>query len=131
MAERAAEPLAIWPWPLPSEQLEVVRSAFAAMGAPFPVVPSPAAPGGPVRVLAMGSLPPFACNSALIGNPLSFDSVTKGLRWVLDPAQDLENGHTMLDYLRLYLGAEVKELENDGSEIFTVSPGSKSRVAFR
>ena len=125
------EPLAIWPWPAPPEQLEVVRRAYLALKLPFPVQPSPAVPGGPVRVLALGSMPSFICDSALIGDPLSFESVRNGLAWVLDTTQDIERGYTIVDYLRSLLGDDVKEIENDGSEIFDVSTGAKTEVAFR
>ena len=131
MADQAMEPLAIWPWPAPAEQLQVVREAFIKLALPFPVQPCPAVPGGPVRVLALGTLPPFICDSALMADPMNADFMVNALRWVLDSEQDLGRGHTVLDHLRLILGDEVREVENDGSEAFSVGAGSKSKVAFR
>lgn len=112
----ANHPLAIHPWPLPPEALRRVQQAFAALGAPFPVEPRPAVSGGPVRVLGLGSLPPFVCDAGLVKDPSNIEAIKKALRWVLDPSQPVEQGFTVLNYLDTYLGPGVVELEPEGPE---------------
>ena len=126
-----SEPLAIWPWPAPPEQLEVVRQAYLALGLDYSILPCPAVPGGPVRVLALGAPAPFLCDSAVIARPLALDSVLPGLRWVLTGDVNDTRGYMLVDQLTSLLGDGVKEIEDDGSEEFRPGASNKSRVAFR
>lgn len=104
-------PLAIHPWPVPQDALQRIQEAFSSLRAPFPVQPRPAVPGGPVRVLALGSLPPFICNAGLVRDPSNVDSIRNALRWVLDESQPVENGFTDTDYLKAFFGPEVRYIE--------------------
>jgi hypothetical protein len=106
----SAVPLAIFPYPLPPEITEVTKRAFMSLDLPFAVVPVPANPGEPGRILALGALPPFVCDCAPVADATNEDSVRNAIRWVLTAPQGDENGYMVLDYLKAAFGPETREL---------------------
>lgn len=100
-------PLAIWPHDIPDEQMDLIRQAKAALNLPFRVLPSPAVPGSPTRVLGMGSLPPFLCDCALVNDPTNPESVENALRWLLTAPEGDDRGFMALDYLNMWFGPGV------------------------
>jgi hypothetical protein len=104
-------PLAIYPWPLSAADMEKVKAAKAATGVPFRVLPCPAVPGTPVRILALRELPAFVCDTTPPVDPDNPDSLTNALRWVLDETEPVERGVTVLKYLKAIFGPETRELE--------------------
>lgn len=111
-----AVPLAIFPYPLPSEIAEVTKRAFMSLDLPFPVQPVPANPGEPGRVLALGTIPPFVCDCAPVTDPLNEDSVRNAIRWVLTAPPGDENGYMVLDYLKAAFGPETRFLGEEPVE---------------
>ena len=103
-------PLAIWPWPLRAEDMQLVKDAKAAAGIEEKVMPSEAVPGSPVRVLALGSLPPFVCDAGLVKEP-TVAAVADAIRWVLQAPAGDRSGFMVEDYMKALLGEETRELE--------------------
>lgn len=124
-------PLALYPWPPTPEQVDLIKRAKAELATDFQVVPVEGVPGGPVRILAFGKLPPFVCDTALVRDATSYTSVLAALRWVLTAEPGDDRGFMLVDYLRSILGADVKEIADDGYRNPDYYSGNKSRVAFR
>lgn len=107
-------PLCLWPYPAPPEQMALVKQAKTRLGLDFMVLPEPAVPGGDERVLALGSLPPFLCEAALVKDPTNAQSIENALRWVLTAPDGDNRGFGYVDYLGVIFGPGVKDL---GTEV--------------
>lgn len=103
-------PLQIHPWPPSDEQMAMVREAKASLNLDLKVLPTEAVPGLHGRVLALGSLPPWLCDAALVKEPLSEGSVTRALDWLLTAPEGDDRGFMVKDYLEAIFGHEVEEL---------------------
>ena len=103
-------PLAIWGEPLPGD-MELLKAAKAALDLPFLIAPVLAMPGGPTRVLALRSLPGFACEYALIKDPSNPEALLAGMRWVLDPSVEDTRASGYGDWLSAVLGDDVVEVD--------------------
>lgn len=109
-------PLALWPHNIPDEQMALIKQAKANIDVPYRVLPSPAVPGGHERVMAMGELPPFLCEAALVKDPTNAQSVENALRWLLTAPESDNRGFGYVDYLAAIFGPGVKELEPETVE---------------
>jgi len=109
-------PLAIWPHEIPDEQMALIKQAKANIDVPYRVLPSPAVPGGHERVLAMGELPPFLCDAALVKDPTNPQSVENALRWLLTAPEGDERGFGYTQYLEAIFGPGVKDLGTEEVE---------------
>lgn len=81
-------PLPIWPRTVTEAQLAMVKRAKLEVSPPFDVLPSPAVPGSPGRILAFGEVPPFLSESVLIApeNVDRYESVLAAMRfWLTAP----------------------------------------------
>lgn len=104
-------PLAIHPWPLAPEQLELVQRAYLEIAPPFPVQPVKAVPGEPTRVFGMGSVPPFAVETALVRDVTNYEEIRAALRhYLFAPAGSTEGFWTATDFLNVFLGPGVTEI---------------------
>lgn len=83
---RAPRPLAVYPFPLPPEQEQIAKRAVEELAPPFPIIPVAAHPGEPGHVLAMGTVPPFICECAIVRDPTNAESVKRAVAAVLDPS---------------------------------------------
>ncbi len=103
-------PIACHPWPLPDEQLEVLKQAKARMNVNFRIAPVEGGPGIDGRVLAFGELPPYLCKFApvLPVNVLNVDSVEAALRFALG---DVSDRYSHADWLESIFGEGVELLE--------------------
>lgn len=52
-------PLPIWPHDMSDERMEMLKRAKSEVAVDYQVMPVPAVPGSPGRVLAFGEVPPF------------------------------------------------------------------------
>lgn len=89
MAE--VRPLPLWPHSLSPEQLALIKRAKLEVGPSFDVLPSPAVPESPGRILAFGEVPPFLCESVLIApeNVDRYESVLAAMRfWLTAPERE-------------------------------------------
>jgi hypothetical protein len=111
-----ARPLCLYPHDIPDDQMQLIRQAKANLDLPYKVIPSPAVPGGHERVLAMGELPPFLCDAALVKDPTNAQSVENALRWLLTAPEGDNRGFGYGDYLEAIFGAPVTELEPETVE---------------
>lgn len=111
-----SRPLCTWPHTIPDEQMQLIRQAKAKLDLPYKVIPSPAVPGGHERVLAMGELPPFLCEAALVKDPTSAESVENALRWLLTAPEGDKRGFGYTEYLSAIFGPGVTELESETIE---------------
>lgn len=109
-------PLPIWPHTATQEQLEMIRRAKLEVGAPFQVQPSPAVPGSPGRVLALGEVPPFLCETILIApqNIHTYSSILGAMRHWLTAPPDAPGSITEAAWLSHVMGCEVKEVRDGG-----------------
>lgn len=96
-------PLQIHPWPTP--HMEIVKAAKVSLDTDVKVLPTPAAPGLHGRVLALGELPPWVCDAALVREPELLDSVQKALEWLLAAPEGDTRGFMVADYMEAWLGA--------------------------
>lgn len=77
-------PLAIHPWPLPPERLDLLKQAKATLSdIDVKVYPTEAVVSAGVRVLSFAGRPPFVCSYAPVENPLDVASIASALRLVL------------------------------------------------
>lgn len=90
----------------------LLRQAKAEISTPFQVRTEGAVPGGPVRVLAFGLLPPFACESVLISpeNVFKPESVRKALEVYFTADEDHPNVISHARWLSIQMGVQVEYL---------------------
>lgn len=95
----------------------LLRQAKAQLDVSFKVETSPAVPGGPVRVLAFGILPPFFCESVLIRpeNVFNGEIVHKALDIYFNAPADHPAVISESEWLGMHMGGPVKYV---GSEVF-------------
>lgn len=103
-------PLQIHPWPPSDEQMGLIREAKVSLNTDVKVMPTRAAPGTHARVLALGELPPWVCDAALVKDCTNVESLTAALEWLLLAPADDTRGFMVLDYLEAVFGMGVKEL---------------------
>lgn len=105
----------------------MIRRAKLEVGAPFAVQPSPAVPGSPGRVLALGEVPPFLCESVLVApdNAGRYESILGAMRFWLTAPEGAEGSITDEMWLSGVMGCEVRlapepepvvHLPNEGGE---------------
>src|SRR4051812_4552606 len=94
---------------MPNDHMDAVRQAKAALSVNYRVAPSPAAPGGPTRVLALREAPPWLCDYALVSDPNNAESMVAALEWVLGDGDD-DRATLIIDQLRAQFG-DVTEIE--------------------
>jgi hypothetical protein len=102
-------PLPIWPHDITQEQHEMIRRAKLEVAPSFQVMPAPAVPGSPGRVLALGAVPPFFCESVLVApqNTNTYSSILAAVRYWLT-AEDGEPGSfTHSEWLSYVMGCDV------------------------
>lgn len=59
-------PLPVWPYPLTAGRAAALKAAKLSMELPYLIVPVPAVPASPGRVLMFGEIPPHVCEGVLI-----------------------------------------------------------------
>jgi len=103
-------PLPIWPHEMTPERDAMLRAAKAELDLPFKIVPSPAAPAGPARVLAFGAVPPFLCEFVYI-RPENVDRY-ESVRGALHACLTAPAGHggviTEEQWMSAVMGAPVR-----------------------
>ncbi len=104
-------PLALYPYPVAEADGKLIRAAKASLQLDFQVQPSPAVPGGPVRVLALRDRPPWLCDAAIVMDPSKPGALESALQWVLTD-RPVEEGYSVLTYLKSIFGPEVKEVDD-------------------
>lgn len=92
-------PLALYPYPVTEADLEAIKAAKAALNLPYRVVPVQAVPGGPVRVLALRSGPPFLCDFRGTADPLTDADLPAKLAWVLGEIEHDPKASLLADQL--------------------------------
>ena len=102
-------PLPIWGAPQPGD-MEALRRAKAALGAPFLIAPCVAVPGSPTRVLALREPPPFVTDYALVADPANDAAMLAAMRWALDDDVYDKRATSVLDMLREQFGPDVQEV---------------------
>lgn len=111
MSQSNIQPLPVWPWPVLDEDMERLKTAKAKVDVPFKVLPRPASVGSPGRIIAIGSMPDFPCDYAVINdhtNQAAYDAV---MEWVLHPDLIDERASTEEDWLSFHFGARLKFVE--------------------
>jgi hypothetical protein len=105
------QPLPIWPWPVAAEDMDRLKTAKAKVDVPFKVLPRPAVVGSPGRVIAIGTMPDFPCEYAVINdhtNQAAYDAV---MEWVLHPELIDDRASNEEDWLSYHFGVPVKFIE--------------------
>lgn len=102
-------PLPIFPYPVSKEDMDAIKAAKAAMGVDFKVLPRPAVPGSPGRVLALREKPHWFTPYAPVGHPERAESMIAALEWVLLNTDD-PRGVTDLQWLSELMPG-VREIE--------------------
>lgn len=123
-------PLPLWPHSLSQEQLALIKRAKLEVGPSFDVLPSPAVPESPGRILAFGEVPPFLCESVLIApeNVLRYKSILAAMRFWLSAPEGEAGTVTPEMWLSHVMGCNVIYL---GNEEVTGGEGRGSSVVFR
>lgn len=103
-------PLQVYPWPVSDEQMLVLREAKESLNIGTKVLPTEAVVGMHARVLALGSVPPWVCEVALVRDPSNAASVAGALDWLLNAPEGDERGITVPDRLSMIFGKPVREL---------------------
>lgn len=103
-------PLQIYPWPVDEVRMNLIKQAKATLNLELKVLPTQAVPGLHARVLALGKLPPWLCDAALVRDPSNVDSVQAALEWVLTAPEGDERGFMVKDYMHSIFGEPVLEL---------------------
>lgn len=101
--------LYIYPWESWPEQRERARRAKEELGLDEMIQPTPAGPGTPGisgRVLAFGSMPPFACDYALVRSDAGMKDA---LSWACGLTED-RRAATIATWLTNVMGGKVEEL---------------------
>lgn len=98
-------PLPIHPAPTEA-QAASIRAAKAALALPFTVQIVAAVPGAGLRVLALGTAPPWLCDYALVTDPANLEAA---LKWVLSDEVD-PRASLVIDQLRSVFGTNVTEV---------------------
>lgn len=108
-------PLPIFPWPMSPEREALVREAYNATGTHVSIIPCPAVPESPGRVLAFGQIPDFVCETVLIRaeNVDNVDSIRRALDFTLHTPMvpgGTPGTFTHAMWLSAVMGCEVKFL---------------------
>lgn len=106
-------PLALHPYPVPDAVLALLKRAKGELDVEYQVVPVPAVPGGPTRVLAFMAPPPFLCECAIVVDPTNYEAIREGMKLVLQGDADDSRLFTSLDYLRALMGPDVREISDE------------------
>jgi hypothetical protein len=108
MAE-GPRPLPIWPHDITDEQHEMIRRAKLEVGVDFSVMPAPAVPGSPGRVLAIGAVPPFFCESVLVSpqNVNTYSSILGAMRFWLTAEPGEPGSFVESEWLSYVMGCDV------------------------
>ena len=101
-------PLQIYPWPVSPELMEHIRRAKQSINLDAKVLPTEAVPGGPSRVLALGSLPPFVCDAALVKDPSDGAAIQRALNWLLTAPPMDKSGFMKEDYITSFFPDAVE-----------------------
>lgn len=111
-------PLQVWGQPREGD-IEALRAAKTALSLPFRVLPVPAVPGGPTRVLALREAPPFLCDYALVRDPANPAALEAAMAWVLNPQKGDPRAVLVIDMLRAIFGDDVTEVPHvaDGENV--------------
>ena len=109
-------PLPLWPHSLSDEQLAMVKRAKLEVDPPFTILPSPAVPGSPGRVLAFGEVPPFLSEIVLIApeNVNRYESILGAMRFWLTAPPEAPPSISEAQWLSHVMGCEVKEVTSGG-----------------
>lgn len=101
--------LPVYPWPMSDERLELVKQAKAALELPYKIMPAPAVPGSPGRVLCFGRPAPFYTESVVVGadNVDKLDSVKAALEFTLEAPAGTSGSFTEQMWLSAVMGCEV------------------------
>jgi hypothetical protein len=104
-------PLPIFPsTPLTPQRDALLRAAKASLDLPFKILPSPAAPAGPARVLAFGVVPDFMCEFVYI-RAENVDRL-ESVRGALEACLTAPAGHpgviTEEQWMSAVMGVEVR-----------------------
>lgn len=102
-------PLPIYPYPVSKEDMDAIKAAKAAMNVDFKVLPRPAVPGSPGRVLALREKPNWFTSYAPVGHPERPESMKAALEWVLSDKDD-PRGVTDVQWLNELMPG-VREVE--------------------
>lgn len=110
-------PLPVWPHGLTPERDLLLRRAKRELGLDFCILPCPAVPASPGRVLAFGSLPDFLCEAVLIRpeNTERYESVLAALRFTLTAPAGTPGAFDEGDYVRALMPGAV-EVERESYE---------------
>lgn len=81
-------PLPIFPYPVSKEDMDAIKAAKASMNVDFKVLPRPAVPGSPGRVLALREKPSWFTAYAPVAHPERPESMKAALEWVLSDKDD-------------------------------------------
>jgi hypothetical protein len=98
-------PLPCHPAPT-ATQTQAIRAAKVALALPFTVQIVAAVPGAGLRVLALGTAPPWLCDYALVTDPAN---LKEALKWVLSDDVD-PRASLVIDQLRSVFGLSVNEV---------------------
>lgn len=116
-------PLPIYPWPVSAEDMAAVKQAKLDSGLSFKVMPRPAVPGSPGRILALRKEPHFLTVEpfALVADPSNAAGMLAAMRFVYDPNNDDPRGRSALTQLRAIFGKDVKEIGKEQLALENVS----------
>lgn len=103
-------PLRLWPHDITEAQLAMIRQGKADMDVDFKILPSPAEPGGPGRVLAFGQIPPFFSESVVIGgdNVNRPESIRAAMEFALTAPAGAPGSFTEEAWLQAVMGVPVR-----------------------
>ena len=116
----SALPLPIFPWPMSPERTALLRRAFEEIAPPFDILPSPAEPTSPGRILAFGRIQPFYHDATVLIRPENvdnYDSILGALRHVLTAPAGAPVTMNGEQWLSAVMGAPVKLVAVDTGEV--------------
>lgn len=98
----------------------MVKRAKLEVGVSYAVQPAPAVLGSPGRILCFGEVPPFLCESVLIGpeNVDRYESVLAALRFWLTAPEGAQGSITEAAWLSGVMGCEVTLAFEDKSDLY-------------
>lgn len=102
-------PLPVWGRQLPGDY-EALKAAKVALDLPFSIVPAPAVPGSPTRVLAMREVPPFIADYALVRDPSNPAAMLAAMGWALDDTIEDPRATLVFQQLQGVFGPDLKEV---------------------
>lgn len=120
MTASDVRPLPIWPHTVTPEQLELIKRAKIEIGVPYSVMPSPAAPGSPGRILALGEVPPFICETVLVApeNVERYESILGAMRFWLTAEAGAEGSIDEAAWLSGVMGCEVTLVDIENADVY-------------